>query len=139
MPVAETSARPKNCPCASGRDYIRCCGPLHAGSVVAPSAEALMRSRYSAFVLGLVDYLLASWHPSTRPVRLELSTPGQPPLRWLGLRILAHAVADDGLRAEVEFIARHKQGGGPAGRLHERSRFVREDGRWFYLDGELQS
>lgn len=127
---------PERCPCDSGRPYVRCCGPLHTGREAAPTAEALMRSRYCAFVLELSDYLRASWHPSTRPPTLELGTPGAPALRWLGLRILDHVVAADGAHAEVEFIARHRQGGGPAGKLHERSRFVREHGQWFYVDGD---
>jgi SEC-C motif-containing protein len=91
-----------------------------------------MRSRYSAFVLGLRDYLLATWHPSTRPAELELAT--EPPTKWLGLEI-KHA-ADTGTdAATVEFVARYKIGG-RAHRLHETSRFVREDGRWYYLDGD---
>jgi SEC-C motif-containing protein len=91
-----------------------------------------MRSRYSAFVLGLRDYLLATWHSSTRPAELELAT--EPPTRWLGLEV--KRTADTGVdTATVEFVARSKIGG-RAHRLHETSRFVREDGRWYYLDGE---
>jgi len=89
-----------------------------------------MRSRYSAYVLGLADYLLASWHPQTRPPRLALE-----PLRWLGLQIRHHDTTGDA--ATVEFVARYRAGGGKAQRLHERSRFRREDGRWYYLDGEF--
>jgi len=92
-----------------------------------------MRSRYTAFALADETYLLATWHRSTRPdsVRFE------PGLRWLGLRIVASA--DTGPdSAEVEFIARFRIGGGSAGRHHELSRFVREEGRWFYVDGDLQ-
>ena len=91
-----------------------------------------MRSRYSAFVLGLRDYLLASWHASTRPAELELAT--TPPTKWLGLEIRNHQTTTDDA-ATVEFVARYKIGG-RAHRLHETSRFVREDGRWYYLDGE---
>jgi SEC-C motif-containing protein len=92
-----------------------------------------MRSRYSAFVLGLGDYLLATWHPSTRPAALA---PNEPGLRWLGLELRAHR-QQDATHATVEFIARSKLGG-RAHRLHEVSRFVREaDGRWYYLDGEF--
>lgn len=92
-----------------------------------------MRSRYSAFVLDLTDYLLATWHPSTRPSRLEANEPG---LKWLGLEVRRHAVVDAG-HATVEFVARSKLAG-RAQRLHEVSRFVREDGRWFYVDGDLR-
>ena len=91
-----------------------------------------MRSRYSAYVLGLADYLLATWHPSTRPATIE---PGPPGLRWLGLTV-RDAPPPSGDAGEVEFVARSKLGG-RAQRLHERSRFVREHGRWFYVDGDL--
>ena len=92
-----------------------------------------MRSRYSAFVLGLPDYLLTTWHASTRPQSLPDDPPG---LKWLGLEVHRH-VQQDNEHAVVEFIARSKLGG-RAQRLHETSRFVREDGRWFYVDGELR-
>ena len=122
------------CPCQSARSYEACCGRYHAGALHlhAPTAEALMRSRYSAFVLGLTDYLLATWHASTRPASLE---PNEPGLKWLGLEIKRHQL-DDADHARVEFVARSKLGG-RAHRLHELSRFVREDGRWYYVDGEL--
>ena len=90
-----------------------------------------MRSRYSAFVLGDVAYLLDSWHPSTRPPLLQLDA-GR---RWLGLTLRRH-VATAADQAEVEFVARSKLGG-RAQRLHETSRFVREHGRWYYVDGEF--
>ena len=90
-----------------------------------------MRSRYSAFVHDLTDYLLTTWHPSTQPSELEASPPG---LRWLGLDVRQHSVQDDD-HATVEFVARSKLGG-RAQRLHEVSRFVREQGRWFYVDGD---
>lgn len=120
------------CPCGSGGRYLSCCGALHAGAPAA-SAEALMRSRYSAYVLLREDYLLATWHSSTRPAQLALAT--QPPAHWLGLDVKQQRSAGD--HAEVEFVARVRHGGGRAQRLHERSRFVREGGRWFYVDGEL--
>lgn len=94
-----------------------------------------MRSRYSAYVLRLEDYLLASWHPDTRPAHLDLA--GQHPApTWLGLSVKRHQ--SEGDHAIVEFVARMRYGGGSAQRLHEVSRFVREDGRWFYLDGEIK-
>lgn len=119
------------CPCGRPRAYADCCGPLHAGAP-APDAESLMRSRYSAYVLGLEDYLLATWHASTRPAALDLAAAPRP--KWLALEIKAHRTSGDG--ATVEFVARHKLGG-RAQRMHETSRFVREDGRWYYVDGDV--
>lgn len=128
----------KPCPCGSGRPYADCCGALHrrfadAGVLTAPSAEALMRSRYSAFVLGDLAYLQASWHASMRPAELA---PNETGLKWLGLDVRQH-LSQDADHATVEFIARSKLGG-RAHRLHEISRFVREEGVWYYLDGELK-
>lgn len=91
-----------------------------------------MRSRYSAFVLDLSDYLLATWHTSTRPARLDANDAG---LKWLGLEVRRHTLVDAD-HATVEFIARSKLAG-RAQRLHELSRFVREDGRWLYVDGDV--
>ena len=121
------------CPCGSGRAFGACCGPALSGERPAPTAEALMRSRYTAFTLHDTAYLLASWHPSTRPQDLALAE--HPPPKWIGLEVRAHRpLAED--RAEVEFLARCRIGG-RAQRLHETSRFVREDGRWYYVDGDL--
>ena len=126
-----------SCPCgrrdAQGvpRTFEDCCGRWQHAP--APDAESLMRSRYSAFVRADVAYLLATWHPSTRPISLEL----EPGTRWLGLEVKGHWPAGDD-RAEVEFVARSRPAaGGPALRLHERSRFIREGGRWFYVDGVM--
>lgn len=91
-----------------------------------------MRSRYSAYVLSLEDYLLTSWHHSTRPASLDFSDAAQ--TKWLGLEIKRHIIIDDD-HAQVEFIARYKTGGQSAIRLHEISDFVREDGKWFYVSG----
>ena len=120
------------CPCGRGPAYSQCCGRCHAGSA-APDAEALMRSRYSAYVTGNADYLLASWHPSTRPPALSLAAPPGQRTQWLGLEVKQHRStgADS---AEVEFVARYRMGGGRAVRMAEHSRFVREDGHWYYLD-----
>lgn len=125
------------CPCGAARAYADCCGRLHAehaasGRLLAASPEALMRSRYAAFVLDRRDYLLASWHPSTRPAALDAPEPG---LKWLGLDV-KRAALQDAHHGSVEFVARSKLGG-RAHRLHEISRFVREGGEWFYVDGEL--
>ena len=123
-----------DCPCGSGRPLAECCGPYLAGSALPPDAEALMRSRYSAYVLGNAAYLLATWHPDTRPASLDLDE--GPPTKWLGLAVKRHEHGGDG-RAVVEFVARYKIGG-RAHRLHESSRFVHENGRWLYLDGNCQ-
>lgn len=109
-----------------------CCGRYLDHDTPAPDAESLMRSRYSAFVLGRVDYLAASWHASTRPTDLAL----EPGVKWLGLAVKRHRVLDAD-HAEVEFVARSRVGG-RGQRLHENSRFVREGGRWFYVDGDLK-
>lgn len=120
------------CPCSSGAPYSVCCGPWHAGlpeGVFAPTPEALMRSRYTAYALGLIDYLLATWHPSTAPGELELA-----PVKWLGLDVLqAQASGDAGV---VEFVARCRDAG-RAQRMHEISRFVRHGQRWYYIDGQI--
>lgn len=115
-----------NCPCGLGEPYAACCGPLHRGDRTAVTAEALMRSRYSAFAVGDVAYLRASWHPTTRPARLDLD----PSLRWLGLEVLFAQGGMFDTDGVVEFRARHDRGV-----LHERSRFVHESGCWLYLDG----
>lgn len=134
---------PQPCPCGrsggTGRQvrplaYTDCCGRWHQGPLAlqAPDAESLMRSRYSAFVLDLRDYLLATWHPAHRPATLE---PPEPGLRWLGLTVKRHTVLD-AQHAEVEFVALSKLGG-RAHRLHEISRFERDaEGHWLYLDGQ---
>ncbi len=96
-------------------------------------AQALMRSRYAAFEALDREWLLATWHPSTRPVDLQLDAG----IKWLGLEVRDHQVIDD-THAEVEFVARSRVAGGRAVRLHERSRFVREDGRWYYVDGDIR-
>lgn len=130
-PAPPAAAPP--CPCGSGLRLSDCCGRFHAGPLrlQAPDAAALMRSRYSAFVLQDADYLLQTWHPRTRPADLDF----EPGLRWLGLQVRRHQPGPPG-QAEVEFVARSKLGG-RAHRLHETSRFLHEDGRWFYLDGVL--
>ena len=117
------------CPCDSGLTYATCCKPLHDGAA-AETAEALMRSRYTAYTLELKDYLLSTWHASTRPRTLDLRK-----TKWLGLTVMEHIESDD--TATVEFLTRYKIQG-KAHRLHEQSRFVREDGRWFYVDGDIE-
>ncbi|WP_229401660.1 YchJ family protein [Micromonospora okii] len=118
------------CPCGTGQPYPQCCGRLHRGEADATSAEALMRARFSAFAVGDADYLLRSWHPTTRPARLRLD-PGQ---RWTRLEILGTergGLLDNA--GTVAFRAHYREAGAP-GTLTEHSRFTREDGRWVYLD-----
>ena len=119
------------CPCGSGRALAECCGPIIDGTRVAATAEMLMRSRYSAYVLGDVDYLAASWHPATRPPVIDLGEP----VNWLGLKIVAARDGGSGdSEGTVEFVARYKIAG-RAFRLHEISRFVRQADRWTYFSG----
>ena len=93
-----------------------------------------MRSRYAAYVLKLESYLLATWHATQRPTELDLAADDS---KWLGLEVCAHTVLDQA-HATVEFVARYRLGG-RGHRLHEVSRFVFEDGRWFYVDGEFRT
>ena len=112
--------------------YVNCCGRFvdHFDDTPAPDAEHLMRSRYSAFVNERADYLLATWHSSTRPASLDFEVDA----KWLGLDVRGYDVTGADT-AEVEFVARYRVAG-RAVRMHERSRFMRENGRWFYLDGD---
>ncbi|WP_416563346.1 YchJ family protein [Nocardia testacea] len=120
------------CPCRRGDIFGACCGPLLAGRP-APTAEALMRSRFTAFAVGDTGYLLRTWHADTRPAELELD----PARRWLFVEIARTAGGgpfDES--GTVEFTAHYRDPGG-RGRLHETSRFRRVDGRWQYVDGEV--
>jgi SEC-C motif domain protein len=118
------------CPCGSGQSYRACCRPLHHGELQARSAEELMRSRYSAYAYRETDYLFRTWHPRTRPLDVTVDAG----ITWTGLDVVdAVAGGPDDDRGEVEFTARFESGGRPGG-LHERSRFERRAGRWFYLD-----
>lgn len=118
------------CPCGNGV-FTDCCGPYLNGDKIAPTAELLMRSRYSAYVVGDTEYLLNSWHPASRPDELDL----EEAIQWQGLEIMETAAgreADD--TGQVEFIASYLVDNRP-GQLRERSDFRREDGRWYYVDG----
>ena len=126
------------CPCGTGETYGECCGRYLQDGRTAPTAEALMRSRYTGFATRAVHYLLATWHPSTRPDELELDED----MVWRRLDVLrtdAGGPWDDA--GTVEFVAHYRIDDGTAigqrGRLHETSRFVREDGRWLYVDGGI--
>ena len=126
------------CPCARGGinakplRFSACCGQYLEGDTPppAPDAESLMRSRYSAFVLQRESYLLATGHANTRPAQVSFDTTG----KWLGLEV-RKSLASSPTEAEVEFVARFKPVGASAWRLHERSRFVLQAGRWWYVDG----
>lgn len=123
---------PSPCPCDTGKPYPSCCGRFHDGRP-APTAVALMRSRYSAFALGLGSYLLETWHPATRPPSMDLDDD----TTWTGLTIehteAGKAWDDAGV---VQFSAAWRSPDGD-GTLRERSRFTMIDGRWYYLDGVL--
>ena len=121
------------CPCQSGKPFVDCCQPLLQRSERAATAEALMRSRYTAFTLLDEDYLRHSWHPDYCPENVHLNED----TRWLGLSIKKTVAgkADDET-GEVEFVARSKNKG-KASRLHENSRFSRYQERWVYMDGKF--
>lgn len=110
---------------------MTCCGQYIDGGMNALDAESLMRSRYSAFVFEKADYLLSTWHASHRPASLDF----EPGAKWLGLQVQNHTVID-AQHAEVTFVARQRDSTGRATRLHERSRFTQEQGRWYYVDGD---
>ena len=117
------------CPCDSGEIFANCCQPYIAGQSLPSTAEGLMRSRYTAYVLMDEKYLLATWHPATRPKRLTLN----PVQRWLGLKVKSTLQGTEhNEEGEVTFAARYKIDG-RGHRLEECSQFVREDGRWLYL------
>jgi len=146
-----TRASTPSCPCGSGSPILRCCGPYIAGAGLPPTAEALMRSRYTAYTMQQEDYLRATWHPSTRPA--EPIVDKNEKIQWLGLEIKSALrlrqrkvdLPDNPDQDTVEFVARFKvAGSGRAQRLHEISNFVREPDpavggkmRWFYLDGSF--
>ncbi|MET8634161.1 YchJ family protein [Streptomyces sp. NPDC004680] len=119
----------RSCPCGLPGPYEGCCGRFHAGAAPAPTAEALMRSRYSAFVKGDAGYLLRTWHPGTRPERLDLD----PGTRWTGLEVLETSAGSAfHTTGTVTFRASYR-----GGSLQERSRFERLDGAWVYVDGDF--
>lgn len=138
----------KLCPCGSNLVYSACCAPLHQNTP-APDAESLMRSRYCAFCLGKIDYLLATLAPQSRqPTDAQVLQQTVAQTRWLALQVLSSGEDTGG--AWVEFVVFYQnlfpkgvsaqnsfQGGGADGQLHERSRFIQQDGRWYYLDGNI--
>lgn len=134
--VGRAAARPRpgaECPCGSGGTYGECCGPLHDGAA-APTAEALMRSRYCAFVTLDENHLVRTWHPGTRPDSLSLD----PRHTWTGLEILE---VEGGGEGDVDGVVIYRAGSrDAAGHAHvmtETSRFARRAGRWVYVDGDV--
>ncbi|MEH6780174.1 MAG: YchJ family metal-binding protein [Rhodoglobus sp.] len=118
------------CPCQSAELYDDCCARFHRGETLAPTAERLMRSRYSAYALNLADYLMSTWHSSTRPKMLELDAD----VRWFRLDIVSRTKGSMfDTTGTVEFRA-HYRLDGAADQQHENSRFVRESGAWLYVD-----
>jgi SEC-C motif domain protein len=120
-----------DCPCGSAVAYVACCGPLHRGSATAATAEQLMRSRYSAFAVCDADYLLATWHPASRPASVNLDRA----IEWRRLRIrgVTAGTEDDDV-GTVEFVAHYWDSEHQRyGRRHENSRFARQARRWFYV------
>ena len=121
------------CPCGSGEGHPSCCGRFLDGGQFPETAEQLMRSRYSAYVLARADYLLTTWHPTTRPPAIALDAADQ--VQWLGLKVIC--ADNDSTTGVVEFVARHKLNG-KAYRLHEVSQFVKQNGRWLYVTGKMK-
>lgn len=125
------------CPCGGfpdvGTSYGQCCGRFHGGEA-APTAEALMRSRYAAFAVGDEDYLLRTWHPSSRPAALRL----EPRHAWVGLEVLdVDGGGPDETTGTVRYRARSRGADGSSHVLIEEGRFARRGGRWVYVDGEV--
>ena len=125
-------SEPVPCPCGSRLPYDDCCRPFHDGAA-APTAEQLMRSRYSGYALGLVEHLRRTWDPATRPEPLDLDDG----MTWRRLQIVDTARGGpDDTEGVVEFRASYRTEEG-AGLLHERSRFRRDGDRWLYVDGDV--
>lgn len=118
------------CPCSSGLPYDECCGPLHRVERSAPTAEQLMRSRFAAFAVGDAAYLLATWHPSTRPPTLELDAA----LRWYRLDIIGTERGGPLDREGLVAFEAHYRSPDGAGSQHETSVFRREEGCWLYVN-----
>jgi len=126
----------KACHCGSGKKFDKCCGPFLAGKEQPPTAEALMRSRYTAYVVEDYPYVLRTCHASTRPDDDEFDDSTS--VKWTGLEIIETEAGGEGDdEGTVEFIARYQAPEGGDLGMHEKGSFVREDGQWFYLDGDL--
>ena len=135
----DTTSSVRNAPCPCGgikgdgtARFAACCGPYLAGNALAPTAEALMRSRYTSYVLKHAAHVARSWHPSTRPTTHAFDESN---IKWLGLSVKSHTVID-ATHATVHFVARFRDASGRGQRSEELSRFVRENGAWLYVDGD---
>lgn len=126
------------CPCGKGATLETCCGPIVRGEVAAPTAEALMRSRYTAYVLGEIDHVIRSTHPRhTKDLDREATEKWSRESEWLGLDVKSVEAGGEGdEKGTVEFVARYAVGGQPLSH-HERGQFARLDGTWFYVDGDI--
>ena len=124
------------CPCGIEKSYEKCCGFFHLGKGYSPTAESLMRSRYTAYLLKREDYLLQTWHKSKSPKTLNL---GAEKVKWLGLTILnVEGGSENDITGKVEFIAEFNRLS-KTYKLHEISNFINEEMKWFYVDGEIVS
>jgi len=122
------------CPCFSGKLYSDCCELMHKGKVDSPSAEQVMRARYTAFCYGNIGYLVDTLHPRMRRLGVSFSLSKLiKKTRWVGLKIIDHEPGDE--KSYVDFVAFRVEMG-EIMQQHEKSRFVKHDGQWFYVDGE---
>lgn len=123
------------CPCGSAVEYSLCCQPYLTGAKVAPNPSHLMRSRYTAFVIKQADYLIRTWHPSCHAAafRADIEA-GFASTQWLGLTVFEQSMEKTGTEGYVSFVARFNENG-KSGAIIERSRFLKEDGQWYYIDG----
>ena len=126
-----------SCPCGSGKDYLQCCKQYHAGSTAAPTPEALMRSRYAAYVKGEIDFLMETIHPEHRhDLDRNSVQEWSSQAEWLGLEVKNSTGSESDSKGKVEFIARFRQGGLEHSH-HELSRFKKVAGKWYYVDGKV--
>lgn len=122
------------CPCCSTKSYQDCCEPYHLWVKNAPTAEILMRSRYSAYALRNAEYLIKTWHPKTLPSKLDETISEA---KWIELVIHKSWDSKTAEEAFVDFIARYRNANGKAEKMHEISRFIKQDEHWFYVDGQF--
>ena len=125
------------CPCGSRKKYQYCCGLYLSGKEVPKTALQLMRSRYTAFCQGDIDYLIATYHPDqrTKNDRQKIANSIKN-TTWLGLNIIDTSQdRKNQAIAYVEFVAIFKVN--EIQQLHERSKFIKAEGKWFYLEGEI--
>lgn len=123
------------CPCGSGQEYSLCCQPYLRADQLAPTPSQLMRSRYSAYVMKDADYLVASWYPQARGETLKSDISRSfDSTHWLGLTVYETADGRDENEGFVSFVARFQEDGQESA-IIERSRFLKENGQWYYVDG----